>query len=277
MENKMHVDKIFIYPVKSMAGYAVEQATADENGFLGDRQFVVTNSKGKFLTARQLPKLLTLQPTWNDDYSTLKINGPVDEIFVDYPTSSKAQDIQVWKDSLYGVDCGDDVAMWLSHILGKEVRLMTAAVEAKRKSAQNQHVPNNYADSMPLMVMSQATIDEINRHIDLPVTWRNFRPNILVSGVSNAFAEDYWEKIKIGTSEMQMVHGCARCVMTTIDPHTGVLREDREPMLSLRNYRRFPDKQIYVGQHGKVTEPSLMKSGDLIKVITNRPENILMP
>ncbi len=66
-----------------------------------------------------------------------------------------------------------------------------------------------------------------------------FRPNVVVSGVQ-AWAEDDWRRIRIGDAAFRAVKGCARCVLTTIDPDTGV--REKEPIASLARIRRWDGK-----------------------------------
>ena len=67
-----------------------------------------------------------------------------------------------------------------------------------------------------------------------------FRPNILLSHTT-PHQEDSWHAIRIADVTFEFGFPCSRCVMTTIDPHTG----DRgvEPLKTLATYRR---------QHGEV-------------------------
>lgn len=48
------------------------------------------------------------------------------------------------------------------------------------------------------MVMTQASLDDINSLLDDHVTMYNFRPNILVKGTKEPFEEDKWDWLKIG-------------------------------------------------------------------------------
>eukprot|EP00462_Mataza_sp_D1_P021002 CAMPEP_0175126612 /NCGR_PEP_ID=MMETSP0087-20121206/3950_1 /TAXON_ID=136419 /ORGANISM="Unknown Unknown, Strain D1" /LENGTH=740 /DNA_ID=CAMNT_0016408543 /DNA_START=37 /DNA_END=2259 /DNA_ORIENTATION=- len=47
-----------------------------------------------------------------------------------------------------------------------------------------------------------------------------FRPNFVVAGL-NAFVEDSWTRVKIGSSLFKVSGPCQRCVMVNVDPTTG--------------------------------------------------------
>lgn len=65
----------------------------------------------------------------------------------------------------------------------------------------------------------------------------DFRPNLVVGGCG-PFAEDEWQRLRIGEVEFDAVKGCTRCLFTTVDPETGLKRPDLEPLRTLGTYRR---------------------------------------
>ncbi len=58
----MKVVGLFIYPVKSMHGVACEQVQLEHRGIAGDRQWMVVDHTGRFLTQRTHPQLATFRP-----------------------------------------------------------------------------------------------------------------------------------------------------------------------------------------------------------------------
>merc|ERR1712080_510923 len=99
-----------------------------------------------------------------------------------------------------------------------------------------------FADSFPYMMMSQPSVDELNRlldleNVDLTVEKKRFRPNIFISGNFPAFAEDTWPLVKIGDVVFRHSQVCDRCVMTTVDPEIGDKHPRGEPLKTLRKYR----------------------------------------
>lgn len=53
---------MFIYPVKSCAGVRVERLTIDETGPKMDREYMIVNEEGDFITQRQKPKMALIKP-----------------------------------------------------------------------------------------------------------------------------------------------------------------------------------------------------------------------
>ena len=87
------------------------------------------------------------------------------------------------------------------------------------------------------MLIGQASLDDISRKIGRPMEMLRFRPNLVIEG-SEAFAEDGWKRIRIGDVEFRVVKSCSRCILTTVDPQTGVRDEQREPLATLMTYRK---------------------------------------
>jgi len=54
----VQIAELWRYPVKSMAGEALEEVRLNEDGITGDRGLAVVDAKGRVLTARTRPRLL---------------------------------------------------------------------------------------------------------------------------------------------------------------------------------------------------------------------------
>ncbi len=70
----MRVAEIWRYPVKSLAGEPLAEATLTEDGIPGDRVVLVVNGRGMVVTSRTRPKLLGLKGTLGPDGEP-QVNG----------------------------------------------------------------------------------------------------------------------------------------------------------------------------------------------------------
>ena len=65
-----HIEAIFFYPVKSMAGVQLEAANLGWHGLDGDRRFAFRRLHDRsgfpWLSASKLPDLLRFTPIWRD-------------------------------------------------------------------------------------------------------------------------------------------------------------------------------------------------------------------
>ena len=72
----MHVEEIWRYPVKSMAGERLERAEIVEDGIAGDRVVHVSGPRGRVVTSRTHPGLLALRATLGPDGEPLVDGRP---------------------------------------------------------------------------------------------------------------------------------------------------------------------------------------------------------
>ncbi len=88
----------------------------------------------------------------------------------------------------------------------------------------------SFADGYPLLVISEASLSELNQRASEPPQFmQQFRPNIVVTG-DEAFIEDSWKKIRIGEVEFDVVKPCERCILTTVDHTSGIAKASKEPL-----------------------------------------------
>ena len=120
-----------------------------------------------------------------------------------------------------------------------------------------------FADGFPFLLISQASLDDLNARLDNPVPMQRFRPNLVVDGCS-AYAEDAWRRIRIGDIEFRVAKPCSRCIIPTIDPLTAT-RAD-EPLRTLMGYRRW-DNNVWFGQNLLHDTPGVLAEGMQVEVL----------
>lgn len=54
-----------------------------------------------------------------------------------------------------------------------------------------------FQDCAPIMLVSKASLEAVNKKLDCPVDIRTFRPNIYVEGCL-PYEEDFWQSVQIG-------------------------------------------------------------------------------
>ena len=158
--------------------------------------------------------------------------------------------ISVEVELLVAADAGDEAAAWVSEFIGKPTRLVQVPVERARTTASGYGKDDDkvaFADGFPLLLIGQASLDDLSQRIGRPMEMLRFRPNLVIEG-SEAFAEDGWKRVRIGDVELRVVKSCSRCILTTIDPQTGERSADREPLTTLKTYRE-QDGDVMFGQN----------------------------
>jgi hypothetical protein len=124
-----------------------------------------------------------------------------------------------------------------------------------------------FADAYPFLLLSEASLIELNRRLPRPLPVNRFRPNIVVAGCQ-AFAEDGWSELSIGPGRFAVVSPCARCITTTTDQLRGE-RDGKEPLRTLARFRRLQGgPEVYFGQNLVHLEPAgLLRVGDPVQVL----------
>ena len=67
------VSALFIYPVKSCRGVQLGAAQVTERGFEHDREWMIVDTAGRFLSQREFPALSRIVPALSP--STLELTG----------------------------------------------------------------------------------------------------------------------------------------------------------------------------------------------------------
>ena len=245
------IARLFVYPVKSCAGIEVQQALLTETGLDLDRAWMVVDSQGMFLTQRSLPRMALIRPQLKSDELVLRAPGML-ALHVAIDAVEAPATVTVWCDTVPAWDMGPVAAQWFSDFLGQPCRLVRFDPEHRRLSSLEWtggvEVPNQFADGFPLLVTSEASLQDLNVRLaaegHATVGMERFRPNVVLAGV-DAHDEDRVDMIHVegdGTTDvhLQPVKPCARCPIPDIDPATA----ESHPSVgdTLRTYRQ--DKRL---------------------------------
>lgn len=238
----LRLSALYRYPLKSAQGEHLQQAALDKLGVVGDRRWMlVDEATGRFLTQRTDPQMSQLSALWNAAGGlTLSAHG-FESLDVEVPEpENHLRGVTIWRDTLRVPDAGDAAGEWLSRFINKPVRLVHVPLQRARTTEAGYGRDDDkvaFADGYPLLLIGQASLDDISSRVGRPLEMLRFRPNLVIEG-SDAFAEDGWKRIRIGDVEFRVVKPCSRCILTTIDPQTGVRDEQREPLATLMSYRK---------------------------------------
>ncbi|KAM3594395.1 uncharacterized protein V6R79_007207 [Siganus canaliculatus] len=278
------VSKLLIHPLKSGKAVSVALAQCQESGLkfgeLRDRHWLVIKEDGHMVTARQEPSLVLVSLTIDGSHACL--NGPnMEELrFPIKQPENAIHNCRVFKLDIQGRDCGDEVSRWLTHYLKSEETHRLVHFEPQMKGRNPVETEPAfpqykvaYPDVGPVLLLSESSLEDLSSKMDKAVTAERFRPNIVISDCE-AFTEDSWEEIQIGSVRLQRVMSCGRCIFTTVDPETGIINR-KEPLETLKSYRLCDPSERHIyktsplfGQLHKVKKTGLLQVGDEVYHVT---------
>lgn len=227
-----------IYPVKSCRGIPLESARVSETGLADDRHWMMVRPNGRFVTQRELPRLALIGTAVTAAGLELSARG-VPPLAVPRQAPGNAMDIVVWKFSGGGIDCGDEAADWCSRLLGTPLRLVRFDERRERLCSpewtQGTRAITQFADGYPVLIISRASLAELNSRLPKELPMARFRPNVVIDGV-DAYDEDRIHELSSGEVTLRIVKPCTRCSITTTDQESGTL-DGIEPLATLKKYR----------------------------------------
>jgi uncharacterized protein YcbX len=260
------VSELWVYPVKSCRGIALERAEIGPRGIRWDRHWMVVDAEGGFLTQRQLPAMALIGTALAPDGLRLDAPGRP-PLHVPYDACDARIPVKVWNDELRACAVSPEADRWLSATLGRPCRLVRFPDDARRAVDPRfgrQGDETAFSDGFPLLLIGQASLDDLNARLARPLPMRRFRPNVVVRGAP-AYAEDDWRQVRIGGLGCRVVKPCSRCAITTVDPERGV-RDGGEPLEALAGYRRR-DGRVYFGQNVIPDGTGEVQIGDAVAVL----------
>lgn len=243
------VTGLFVYPVKSMKGIALDEAILTAKGLQHDRRWMVVRPNGRFVTQRDEPSLALIHTQLDAGGVTLSRDGH-GSIGVPFEFAGGALlQTQVWKDPCPVEDEGDEVSLWLTAAIGgtEPLRLVRMAAGFRRTLAAahryGEGTTTEFADSAPYLVASESSLDALNSELQAqhhaPVPMNRFRPNIVLRGLP-PFAEHRAARLDGNGWSIALVDHCERCLVTTVDQRTGMRDPARQPYQTLRSLNPAP-------------------------------------
>ena len=265
----LSISQLYIYPIKSLGGIAVNTALITDRGLKNDRRFMVVDANGLFLTQRERPLMALLRTAveaevltvWHKDHQSDKLRLPLEP-----RPSLSVTTVKVWDDYCEAQYVSDEADKWFSEKLNSPCRLLYMPDSTKRMVDPVYAFDNDitsFSDGYPVLLIGQSSLDYLNRRMTEALPMDRFRPNIVMTG-GYPFEEDSLEQFIVNGINFYGVKLCGRCVVTTTNQETGVT--GKEPLKTLATYRMANNK-VYFGQNVLCGGEGLIRVGDSISVI----------
>ncbi len=247
-----------VTPVKSLGLIHPERVTLTEVGVPGDRLFHLVDERGALFTASSHGPLVSVWPSYDPTSEWLELRFPGGAV--------TAGDASVIGDTVVTDFHGRPVpghlveGPWsgaLTSFVGKPVRLARC------------DRPGDGSDDHHLTLVSLGSVRELAGGGGDGLDPRRFRMLFELDGCG-PHEEDTWEGFRVGLGGAVIrVHGqVPRCVVTTLDPETGV--KDFDTLRAIRGYRTRMDAGrggLPFGMYAEVEEPGDVAVGDVAEAL----------
>jgi len=261
----MLLTSLTLYPIKSARGIPLDAWEVHEFGLRHDRRFMVVDQSGEFLTQRDYPSLALVAPAVDGNVLQVSAPGmPLLEVPLE-PKPTVMTGVTVWRDQCAAAWLGETAARWFSDVLDVSCSLVHMPDSTRRPvdpAYDSTGSRVSFADAFPFLLISEASLADLNRRLTDPLPMSRFRPNLTVGGAA-AYDEDRWARIEIGKIGLRVVKPCARCVITTTDQNT--LQRGVEPLRTLAAYRNTGGKVMF-GQNAIHEGAGHLRVGDRVLV-----------
>jgi uncharacterized protein YcbX len=242
----LKLSELYIYPVKSLGGISLQTSEVEERGLKYDRRYLLVDENAQFITQRDYPQMAFLKLSFAEGgFRVLNIKNNLNTMIPFESQSTEVIKVKIWDDVCNAVQINKELDNWFSNALNKRCSLVYMPGKERRvvekKYFEDEHIVS-FADAYPFLIIGQASLDDLNSRLKIPLPMDRFRPNFVFTG-GNPYEEDGWKDFLIGNLKFKAVKPCARCVITTTDQETAIRNE--EPLKTLSNYRMVNNKVMF--------------------------------
>ncbi|RZK58293.1 MAG: MOSC domain-containing protein [Pedobacter sp.] len=269
--DKLLLSQLFIYPIKSLGGIALKQGYISTRGLEHDREWMLIDQEGTFITQRKYHQLALLQTSMSDTMVTVQHKQHPDQS-ISFSIAEQLNApiaVSIWDDHCTAFEVNAEVSKWFSAFLQMDVKLVKMPNTEKRIVDPRYALYEatvGFADAYPSLIIGQASLDLLNTKLAHQINMDRFRPNLVFTG-GDAHLEDELKEFSIGEVQFYSAKPCTRCVLITVDQQTG--EKSQEPLKTLATYRNFGQKILF-GQNIMHTNHGVLRIGDEIKIISRR-------
>jgi uncharacterized protein YcbX len=239
------VARFNVTPVKSTSLHHPERLRFERRGAVGDRRFFFVDANGKRFSGATKGALLPMRATYDEERDELELRLPNGVVV----SGSAVPDGEALEVSFYGRPVP-------AHVVdgGFTEALSSYAVDVR-----------------PVTVVSLESVAELARRggrADGRLNPGRFRMTIEIEGVAEPHEEDTWagKRIRIGDVVLGVGESVPRCVITTLDPQTGL--RDFPTLKVIKDYRGENEDGLPFGVYADVVEPGEARVGDPVELLT---------
>ena len=266
------------------------ESLADPATGVADREFMLVDDEGRFLSQRQIPELTLVAPKVGEKAIFLTAPG-VESVSID---TQRGNETGEWVHaSVHGKQVGGEVVSeevneWFEDFLparegNSSYRLIRTVPQLPRfiTARYLREVASNrvgFGDGFPITLATVESLIDFNKSQEDPMEIERFRMNLTIGGAKEPFDEDYWREIKVGEMNAFVARPCARCEIPDVNPEDATV--GKAVRAGLAQSRRGDDittpkggNGVFFGQNlNHVYEPGMtIRVGDEV-IVTQRDD-----
>jgi uncharacterized protein len=283
------ISALTLYPIKGCQGIGVTEAFALDEGLavklandelLHDRQFMVVDSRGQFITQREVPLLATIGVSICEDGLSLSAPGHETLNVPIFCANRRAREVAVWNFAGSGLDVGLSTTAWFTRVLQRPAALVQFDNNVFRNCKEIGSIVSKtyFADSFGYLVLSKASVGDLEQRMrahyqdaNFKLPANRFRANILLDGI-DAYEEDLIRTFDFEGVTLEVVSKCVRCNVPSVDQTSGEVQLE-QPTPVLDTYRLDLElagstigvNAIYLPQAKQISKSSVIKTGQTIE------------
>jgi uncharacterized protein len=239
---------LYVYPIKSCAGIPLQSADLSATGLRHDRSWMLVDETGEFMSQRAHPRMALISIRFSAEHLIVSAPGMEELEIPLYPQAESSIDVRVWGDTNRGELVTEEANRWFTEFLKFPCRLVHKPEDEPRlvdSSFAESGDQVGFADGFAFLLISEASLEDLNMRLEDPLPMNRFRPNFVVKGCG-PYAEDGWSRLRIGSVPFRVAEPCPRCAITTVDQETGT--RGKEPLRTLATYRKF-EGEVFFGRN----------------------------
>ena len=265
----LQLSELIIYPIKSLGGISLASSVVSSRGLQYDRRWMLVDEHNTFLTQREQPQMALLKTAIEKGCIIIHNNANADDSIVLplIPSSAKTLRVKVWDDYCEAQVAENKVNDWFSQKLSIPCKAVYMPDSSKRKLNTNYATGpfgiNSFSDDYPLLLIGQASLNDLNGRLKIPLLMNRFRPNLVFTG-GTAYQEDDIKKFAVNGINFFGVKLCSRCMITCTNQETA--ERGKEPLKTLATFRSINNK-INFGQNVVSEREGIIHVGDTMVII----------
>ena len=255
---------LHVYPIKSCAGVSLRSAEIAATGLRHDRRWMLVDGEGGFVSQRTMPRMAVISVSIRDECLVVEAPGMPDlEVPFEAEDGGRIS-VEVWGDTQSGVPVGEEADRWFGEFLRGDYRLVrqpeddVRPVDSVRANGGDRA---SFVDRFPFLLISEASLEDLNGRMEEPLPMNRFRPNLVVRGCE-PYAEDGWGEVRIADVPFRVAEPCRRCAITTTNQKTA--ERGKEPLSTLATYRRWGGGVVF-GRNAIHSSLGTLRVGDTVE------------